>query len=302
MTRYFPFIIISLILYTLFFYYHKKSKLLSSSELIATAKVISLDLHKQTESKKLTSIESPIKPVAIVDLALMPTGMLITAQKHSPNRKIVDIQKRTEQLRQFKISIKTTLSSDVALLKGEFYERDFHLDLPAPPIKKKITFIGKNNIPKEIIGKLEKNNITKKFNITQFVASSDILNQKQIAIKKTKEIITLQSKPKRSFKKQLNAQQTAIIPGLQTAISISGNVPTYPKVAKQQGLQGTVTATFIVNMQGKSQNPKIISSSGHKILDKALLEFINKERFMPALKGIEKVTREQQFSFKYGDK
>ncbi|WP_211217174.1 energy transducer TonB, partial [Psychromonas hadalis] len=40
-------------------------------------------------------------------------------------------------------------------------------------------------------------------------------------------------------------------------------------------------------------------SSGHKTLDNAVLEFIKKEHFMPALKGIEKVTSEQLFSFKF---
>ena len=52
-------------------------------------------------------------------------------------------------------------------------------------------------------------------------------------------------------------------------------------------------------MQGKTRKPQLVTSSGHQILDSAVLEFINNERFMPALKGIEKVTSEQQFSFQY---
>ena len=106
-------------------------------------------------------------------------------------------------------------------------------------------------------------------------------------------------KPKRSFKKQIKASNTPIQSGRQNAIAVSGNTPQYPDEAKNMGLEGDVTAKFIVNMQGKAKQAQIILSSGHQILDNALLEFVSKERFMPALEGTEKVTREQQLPYKY---
>ena len=114
-----------------------------------------------------------------------------------------------------------------------------------------------------------------------------------------KKTVAETSKPKRSFKKQVKAMPAPGEQTLQEAIAVSGNKPHYPKAAKSKQQQGLITVKFIVTMQGKTKNAQITKSSGHTILDGAMLEFIKKERFMPALKGIEKVTSEQQFSFKF---
>ena len=54
-----------------------------------------------------------------------------------------------------------------------------------------------------------------------------------------------------------------------------------------------------VSSQGQGRNPHIISSSGYSILDNAVLAFIRKELFMPALQGDKKVASEQIFSFRF---
>jgi len=157
-------------------------------------------------------------------------------------------------------TINLTPASDAALLKGEIHERYFHLDFPLPPARKKQPQKAATTATKKVTKSVKR------------------------------------AKPTRSFKSN---SATTTQQGLQNAIAVSGNTPAYPQHAKKDKLQGTVTAKFTVNMQGKTKNPHIVISSGHQILDDALLEFIHQERFMPALQGVEKVTSEQQLSSQY---
>lgn len=355
--RYLPFIIISLVLYTLFFYHNQEPELLSVnnnvSEQIIKQKVIPLDFKEvakldQNTSLPPLSMEEPIVTVAITpetavipktavtpatsEVSLIPaapvtpeisitpvtteisvaastaeisliaitpdlqpeiaTENITVASENSAN--ITDTaknatypQKNIEKMKHFQASIKSTAASDVALMKGEFYERDFHLDLPAPPVSQKSPIVAPT------LTKSEVDNIA---------LSSILIENKQTVTEKAElntAITTENEKPKRVFKKPLKSQLAPPLPGLQVAIAVSGNKPSYPHEAKADKVQGTVSAKFTVSMQGKSRNPEIITSSGHQILDNALLKFIANERFMPALKGIEKVTSEQQFTFKF---
>jgi protein TonB len=344
MMRYLPFIIISLVLYTLFFYHNQEPELLSVnndlSEQIIKQKVIPLDFKEVAKLDKDTSLapltdepngavekttEPTVKPSAAeisvvtvtteisttpVTTDLQPevaTETITVASDLQPkvatedttvasksNHNTTEMVKNTnypqiniEKMKHFQASIKSTEASDVALIKGEFYERDFHLDLPAPPASYKTPLVTPT--PKEST-------------LDSAPLSSMLIEKNQKLTQKTENntaIKTQNEKPKRVFKKPVKSQSAAPLAGVQVAIAVSGNKPSYPPEAKAEKLQGTVSAKFIVSMQGKSRNAKIITSSGHQVLDNALLKFIANERFMPALKGIEKVTSEQQFTFKF---
>ncbi|WP_354623310.1 TonB family protein [Psychromonas sp. MME2] len=107
------------------------------------------------------------------------------------------------------------------------------------------------------------------------------------------------------FKKALNSATENGLPSsenpgaLQEAIVVSGNKPIYPKQAILRNKEGRVVVTLTVTRKGKPKDAKITTSSGHDILDNAVLAFINNEQFMPALQGEEKITSEQIFSFRF---
>ncbi|WP_372882599.1 TonB family protein [Psychromonas sp.] len=86
---------------------------------------------------------------------------------------------------------------------------------------------------------------------------------------------------------------------LQQAIVVSGRKPVYPQRAILRNQQGRVVVKLTVTSQGKPENPSILNSSGYNILDQAVLAFINRELFMPALQGQERVTSEQLFAFRF---
>ena len=86
---------------------------------------------------------------------------------------------------------------------------------------------------------------------------------------------------------------------LQQAIVVSGRKPVYPQRAILRNQQGRVVVKLTVTSLGKPKNPSILNSSGYNILDEAVLEFINRELFMPALQGQERVTSEQLFAFRF---
>ncbi len=283
--RYLPFILISLVLYTLFFYNNQQPNLLSPESVNTGKKIVPLNFVKLAEQDKQQNQTISLiiqHPVEQSKRTVSPIPLSITTktvQKSQPSSPPVQVNKA-----QLLASIKTTPASETALLKGELYEQDFHLNLPAPPIKKRPA--------------------KKKTTVVTTSLSSQLLKQKKIVISKPQNSTASTNettKPKRSFKKQVKPTLTAVKNelGLQEAIAVSGNKPHYPKKAKANKQQGIVTIKFTVTMQGKSKRPKIIRSSGHKTLDNAVLEFIKKEHFMPALKGIEKVTSEQLFSFKF---
>jgi protein TonB len=291
MMRYLPFIIISFILYTLFFYNNQAPDLLSAdaskNALANNNKVLPLDfdgLDKEQQAHSFTPVEQEPFTLAIP----------VTKKEKDQTKALASIEEHNAaKLKAFYTSIKSTPASDGALLKGELYERDFYLHLPAPPVKKKAPKKKKKKTAPKVV---KKTKVIEADSLTSALLKQTNSNPVQ---EPSKVATTSSDKPKRSFKKSVQPLAVATEHGLQQAIAVSGNKPPYPKKAQSNKLQGSVNVKFIVSMQGKTKNSKIITSSGHPILDKAVLEFIKTERFMPALKGIEKITSEQQFSFKF---
>ena len=71
----------------------------------------------------------------------------------------------------------------------------------------------------------------------------------------------------------LNVEKMPIIKGGFAAV---GKKIKYPNIAKQMGMQGVVYIGFIVNSEGKVENPKILKSVA-KILDEEAIRVIEKE-------------------------
>ena len=71
----------------------------------------------------------------------------------------------------------------------------------------------------------------------------------------------------------LNVEKMPIIKGGFAAV---GKKIKYPNIAKQMGMQGVVYIGFIVNSEGKVENPKILKSVA-KILDEEAIRVVEKE-------------------------
>jgi protein TonB len=71
----------------------------------------------------------------------------------------------------------------------------------------------------------------------------------------------------------LNVEKMPIIKGGFAAV---GKKIKYPNIAKQMGMQGVVYIGFIVNSEGKVEDPKILKSVA-KILDEEAMRVVEKE-------------------------
>ena len=71
----------------------------------------------------------------------------------------------------------------------------------------------------------------------------------------------------------LNVEKMPIIKGGFAAV---GKKIKYPNIAKQMGMQGVVYIGFIVNSEGKVEDPKILKSVA-KILEEEAIRVVEKE-------------------------
>lgn len=57
--------------------------------------------------------------------------------------------------------------------------------------------------------------------------------------------------------------------------------PRYPRLARRRGFQGTVLIEALIDIAGRVTALKLISSSGHSVLDRAALKAVRRWRFTP---------------------
>ncbi|WP_019616147.1 energy transducer TonB [Psychromonas ossibalaenae] len=276
--HYFPFFILSILLYGLFFYYNSQVTIVTP---------IQLNSEKQSMQVQFLEVAPPrpeavpiekVKAQAVVKQQEPAKRSAPQAEKKTIAAAVVQTQSESQikiANQELRKSIHETSAESDALLKSEQFEKDFYLDLPAAPVTRKAP--------------------VKKINKPLKTAKQPPLSS---------EVIKQQDKPKRVFKaspaNNAAAPSTEKLGVLQEAIVVSGNKPTYPNRAILRNQQGRVVVKLTVTMSGRPKNPKVMTSSGYPILDNAVLEFIAKERFMPAHKGDEKITTEQLFSFRFG--
>lgn len=66
---------------------------------------------------------------------------------------------------------------------------------------------------------------------------------------------------------------------------LSSPKPTYPRVARKSGWEGTVVLRMLVDESGKPKRIHIRQSSGYQILDRSARETAQRWKFMPAKDG-----------------
>ena len=213
-------------------------------------------------------------------------------------------------IKSYQVNIKTHTSGEVALLKEYVFEQN-RMNLPKvaiskPTKKKKIKkFTIKNSTVKSAqpLVPTKKSEITARTNKTnqqKIALSTKELNNKTSTSTLTKN--NLVAIEKRIFKPKSDAMHTSMASqgnSLQQAIAVSGKAPSYPKQAALQHQKGHVVANMTVTVTGSTKEAEIVQSSGHEVLDKEVLSFIAQERFMPALKGQEKVSSKQSFYYRF---
>jgi protein TonB len=79
------------------------------------------------------------------------------------------------------------------------------------------------------------------------------------------------------------------------------HLPTYPKLAQEAGLEGTVVVSVTVNVYGSPQRAVVSKSSGHDELDNAARKAALAWNFLPALKGGEPTIGTVQLSFRFAN-
>jgi len=175
----------------------------------------------------------------------------------------------------YNVSTKTHTADEVALLKEYILEKDLV------------------NLPELIIEPEEDQTSESIEDSTLLPENNTDLNTKPTAIKNN-----VTTANKRTFKPKLDATNTSrsLLP---EATAVSGKVPPYPKQAALKQQKGQVIANMTVLATGTTEKAEIIQSSGHELLDKAVLNFISEELFMPTLEGQDKVNSKQTFSYRY---
>ncbi|MFP2934618.1 energy transducer TonB, partial [Pyxidicoccus sp. 3LG] len=72
----------------------------------------------------------------------------------------------------------------------------------------------------------------------------------------------------------------------------------YPDEARRAGIEGTVTLSITVDLDGKVVSARVLNGPGHG-LDEAARNAILRFRFRPAIKGGEAVSTEMKYSYTF---
>lgn len=280
--QYFPFFILTVLLYGVVFHFYQQSTIIPPTPLNSGRQAVQLQFIELTAahpektealSKAAERTTETVKEKStIVKTAEEKTAATVSAEDHSA------IKVARQKLHK---TIQETPAINDAMLKAELFAADYQ-QVPVTP----------DAAP----GPAEKT-------AAKLPAAERKPVKKLRPVKEAKQQDTLQQKekPKPLFKKQASTSHSRIQTQgvLQEAIVVSGNTPVYPKRAILRNQQGRVVVKLLVTSKGKGRKPQIITSSGHSLLDNAVLNFIRKELFMPAHRGEKKITSEQVFSFRF---
>lgn len=335
--NYFPFMIISLLLYGLFFYFHTESPIETEVELNSGKQAIQVQLNTVQPEEGDATTPSPTPSLTAEEVEVEQLNKAVAAEKSKLNaQRKADIKIAKKQYRE---SLKQHDASTDALLKEQIFNDDLAAKsiaraeaaankkqtLKAQKKSVKETSAGPASIasilpitdpvpdttksPAKIIPKSpapEKSAQTMKPKITSKAPPKVAPSKSEVATP-----VETAPKTKRTFKPKQAAESTpssndSSVPSaateqgvLQDAEVVSGNKPDYPRRAILRNLQGRVLVKMTVMGSGKTKEAAIVKSSGHSILDNEVLNFISRELFIPALRGHEKITTEQLFSFRF---
>ncbi len=94
-----------------------------------------------------------------------------------------------------------------------------------------------------------------------------------------------------------SAQTSQQAQGSRQAEAISGRQPEYPYRAIQRNQQGRVLVALTVDAKGRASDIVLERSSGYYLLDQAVLSFVKRERFQPAMRDGLAISSRQEFGF-----
>ncbi len=94
-----------------------------------------------------------------------------------------------------------------------------------------------------------------------------------------------------------SAQTSQQAQGSRQAEAISGRQPEYPYRAIQRNQQGRVLVALTVDAKGRASDIVLERSSGYYLLDQAVLSFVKRERFQPAMRNGLAISSRQEFGF-----
>lgn len=333
-SHYFPFFTLTLVIYGFIFHFHQQSTVIPKLPINSGQQSVQVQFIEiaETAPTELTKpkVLKPTKPAETSTLKKEPVEDTPAIEK-TTKKQVLKKNKSTEKTIQQKVppkieqpipevqtqnnsvvnvakqqlnkTIKETSVDSIATLKAALLEAEFNLPSSNLGQSAKLTKPKKaQKTAPSLTIKDKPSPSTKAAKPTPATAKKD--NQKRTKNKVSKDtektIVEQKTEPKTVVKKQPTKSNNVQNKGvLQEAIVVSGHTPIYPRRAILRNQQGRVVVKLTVDMQGKIQNPQIVTSSGFSILDNTILDFVKRERFMPAHKGAEKITSEQIFSFRF---
>lgn len=86
---------------------------------------------------------------------------------------------------------------------------------------------------------------------------------------------------------------------LKTAILRSTGKPKYPRRSILRNQTGRVKVKILISQTGLSEAVELVQSSGHKLLDQSVLQFVKQAEFLPATQNGLAIASYQVFSFRF---
>lgn len=80
---------------------------------------------------------------------------------------------------------------------------------------------------------------------------------------------------------------------------LSGRKPKYPRRAIVRNQQGLVSVELLIRADGFVEHTRMLQSSGYDLLDRSVMKFVDKERFIAALEEGVPVSSTQLFTFRF---
>lgn len=86
---------------------------------------------------------------------------------------------------------------------------------------------------------------------------------------------------------------------LKTAILRSTGKPKYPRRSILRNQTGRVKVKILISQKGLSEAVELVQSSGHKLLDQSVLQFVKRAEFLPATQNGQAIASYQVFFFRF---
>ena len=114
--------------------------------------------------------------------------------------------------------------------------------------------------------------------------------KKEKKLPKTKKIAQkLKKKTTKKIIPKKNSNKNTYATSAASPIQGKNRPPRYPGIAIARGYEGTVILGALVNEKGRSEEIRVIKSSGYSTLDQHAAHYVSKWEFNPAIKNGKKI-------------